>query len=122
MSNGTDSLTDAQKAAARQQLDDAREKLLAAKATLDSDSYFEGLSDEDKVKAVDQSLELGNKLLQIENSQIASIVADADANIAALGAATDELDEALSDLADFNRLLTAIGGVLGIAAKLIVPV
>ncbi len=115
-------LTDQQKAAAQAKLGAALIQLAAAKALLDNDDYRSGLGNDEKLKAINSSLELGDEILRIENAQIADLVADADANIEALDGATSDLGKALTELNDFNRVLSAVSSVLGIALKFVAPV
>ena len=122
MTNGTDGPPQEQIDAAQKKLHRAKVQLLKAKATLDDDNYFETLSPEDKRSALLQSMQLGPEILKIENAQIALIVARVEANAAALETATNELKEALTELQNIARLLKAIGSVLALVSKILVPV
>lgn len=122
MTNGTDTPSQEQLEAAQKTLRQAKVQLLRAKATLDDDDYFETLSQEDRRSALLQSMQLGPEILKIENAQIALIVAQVESNAAALEAATGELKDALAELQDFTRILKAIGAVVALASKIMLPV
>jgi hypothetical protein len=122
MTNGANSPPQEQIEAAQKKLRQAKVQLLKAKATLDDDDYFETLSPEDKRLALLQSMQMGPEILKIENAQIALIVAQVEASASALEAATNELKEALSELENITRILKAIGTVLGLVSKILVPV
>ncbi len=122
MTNGTDGPSQEEIEAAQKKLRQAKVQLLKAKATLDDDDYFDTLSQEDKRLALLQSMQLGPEILRIENAQIGLIVAQVEVNAAALEAATNELKDALSELENITRTLKAIGTVLGLVSKIMLPV
>ena len=109
-------------AAGRSTLRRAKVQLLATKALLDDDDYYDTLSDDDKVKAMLQSMQIGPEILRIENAQIALIVAKVEANAGALDAATGELKNARQELENLNRILSAVRDVLGLVARVLSPV
>jgi hypothetical protein len=118
MTNGADHPTQEQKDAAQKKLRQAKVQLLRAKATLDDDDYFESLSAEEQTQALLNSMQIGPEILRIENAQIALVVADVEANAAALETATTELKDALSEIHNVTRFMNAISGVLGVVMKI----
>ena len=107
---------------ARNKLKMAKEQLLRAKTTLDNDDYYSSLPPEEQPKALMLSMQIGPEILKIENAQIALIVDQVESNSNALETATSELNDALSDLQNFTRVLKAIGSVLGLVSKILIPV
>ena len=105
--------------AAQAKLRAAKRKLLEAKLLLDNEDYYSGLSDEDKAKAVETSLTLSTKILEIENAQISAIVEKVKVNADALDAATDELADTLDDVQNFTKVLSAVTALLGLVTRIL---
>lgn len=112
-----------------QELKDASDKLERAKKQLqeaercwDNDNFVVALkkkTPEEKQKAFDLKLEIGTKLLKIENAQIALIVGRVKENSQQLESAITDLGDALQTLTDVTRILNAIGSLLSLVTKIL---
>ena len=113
----------------KKELKDARDKLERAKKQLqraedcwDDDNFVEALkkrAQEEKQKALDLKLEIGTKLLKIENAQIALVLSRVKENSQQLESAITDLGDALQTLTDVTRILNAIGTLLSIVTKIL---
>jgi hypothetical protein len=112
-----------------QELKDASDKLERAKKQLqeaercwDNDNFVEALkkkTPEEKQRAFDLKLEIGTKLLKIENAQIALVVSRVKENSQQLESAITDLGDALQTLTDVTRILNAIGSLLSLVTKIL---
>jgi hypothetical protein len=112
-----------------QELKDASDKLERAKKQLqevercwDNDNFVEALkkkTPEEKQRAFDLKLEIGTKLLKIENAQIALVVSRVKDNSQQLESAITDLGDALQTLTEVTKILNAIGSLLSIVTKIL---
>ena len=119
MTNGAQGVSSQQFIDSQNKLRATKLKLLRAKLTIDEDNYYDALEPEEKAEAIGASLRLSTAILQIENAQIALIVANVEENAAALEQATGDLADALADVQNFTRLLNAITTLLGLVARIV---
>jgi len=112
-----------------QELKDASDKLERAKKQLqnaencwDDSDFIEALkkkTPEEKEKAVQLKLDIGTKLLMIENAQIALVVSRVKENSQQLESAITNLGNALQTLTNATIILNAIGSLLSIVSKIL---
>jgi DNA repair exonuclease SbcCD ATPase subunit len=112
-----------------QELKDASDKLERAKKQLqeaekcwDDNNFIKALKkkkSKEKQKAFDLKLEIGTKLLEVENAQIALVVGRVKENSQQLESAITDLGHALQTLTDVTRILNAIGSLLSIVTKIL---
>jgi hypothetical protein len=112
-----------------QELKDASDKLERAKKQLqeaercwDDDNFIKALkkkTPEEKQKAFDLKLEIGTKLLEIENAQIALVVGRVKENSQPLESAIVDLGDALQTLSNVTRILNAIASLLSLVSKIL---
>lgn len=119
MTNGAHNPAEDQITAVRSALRIAKRQLLAAKVQLDDDDFFDSLSQDQKAEAIDKSLRLTTRILQIENAQIALIVSQVEDNLEALKQATQDLEDALQSVENVTRLFRSIGALLGIVLRIV---
>ncbi len=112
-------------AAAREQLDAAERSLRAAKAAWDDDGFLEALAQkprEEREAAFRQKLEIGEKLLAIQNARFELIVSQVRDNAEELQTAVGEVHESLGRLQNVDRVLTAVSSLLSIVKRVLVVV
>jgi hypothetical protein len=112
-----------------QELKDASDKLERAKKQLQNaescwdDNDFIGAlkkkTPEEKEKAVQLKLDIGTKLLLMENAQIALVVSRVKENSQQLESAITDLGNALQTLSNVTRILNATGSLLSIVTKIL---
>ena len=107
---------------AKDKLESAKKQLQEAERCWDDDNFIEALkkkTPEEKQKAFDLKLEIGTKLLKIENAQIALVVSRVKENSQQLESAITDLGDALQTLTDVTKILNAIGSLLSIVTKIL---
>ena len=112
-------------AAAREQLDAAERSLRAAQAAWDDDAFLEALAQkprEEREAAFRQKLEIGEKLLAIQNARFELIVSQVRDNAEELQTAVGEVHESLGRLQNVDRVLTAVSSLLSIVKRVLVVV
>jgi hypothetical protein len=103
-------------------LEKAKKQLQKAEACWDDDNFVEALNkktQEEKQKAFDLKLEIGTKILKIENAQIALVFSQVKENSRQLESAITDLGDALQRLTNVSRILNAIGTLLSIVTKIL---
>jgi len=109
---------------AKDKLERAKKKLQKAEECWDDDAFIEALKKEtpgEKQKAFDLKLEIGTKLLKIENAQIALVVGRVKENSKQLESAIMDLGDALQTLTNVTRILNAIGSLLSTVSRILAP-
>ena len=107
---------------ARKKLRAAKEKLQEAEQAWENDGFLEALKKrprKEREKALNQKLEIGEKILEIENAQIALISGKVAENAKALESATKDVGDALQTLGNVTRILKAITALLSILTKIL---
>jgi len=107
---------------AKDKLESAKKQLQEAERCWDDDNFIEALkkkTPEEKQKAFDLKLEIGTKLLKIENAQIALVVSRVKENSQQLESAITDLGDALQTLTNVTRILNAIASLLSIVTKIL---
>ena len=107
---------------AKDKLEKAKKQLQEAERCWDDDNFIEALkkkTPEEKQKAFDLKLEIGTKLLKIENAQIALVVSRVKENSQQLESAITDLGDALQTLTNVTRILNAIASLLSIVTKIL---
>jgi hypothetical protein len=108
---------------ARDKLERAKKQLQKAEECWEDDDFIEALkkkTPEEKQEAFDLKLEIGTKLLLIENAQIALVAGRVKENSQQLESAMKDLGDALQTLTDVTRILNAVGSLLSIVSKILV--
>jgi hypothetical protein len=107
----------------------ASEKLIAAKAELqnaeniwnDKDflKVLETKPSKEILRAFQLKEEIGTKILEIENTQIAAVISKIEENSLALESATADLTNALQTLSDVAKILNTIGSLLSVVGRIL---
>ena len=121
--NGKPQPPDQELKEASDKLERAKKQLQEAERCWDDDKFIEALKKKkpkEKQKAFDLKLEIGTKLLEIENAQIALVVGRVKKNSQQLESAITDLGDALQTLSNVTRILNAIGSLLSIVSKILV--
>ncbi len=121
--NGNVPPSDEEMKEAREKLERAKVKLQGAESCWDNDAFIEALKKkgpEEKERAVQLKLNIGTKLLLIENAQIALVVGRVKENSQQLESAITDLGDALQTISDGTRILNATGSLLSIVSKILV--
>jgi len=107
---------------ARKKLDAAERSLQAAEAAWDDDEFVAALAQkpqEEREAAFRQKLEIGEKILAIENARFELIVSQVRDNAQELQSATDDVQDALGRLQNVDRVLTAVSTLLSIVKRVL---
>lgn len=112
-------------AKAGKKLENAKQELLKAENCWDDDRFIDALKQrpkKEKQKAFDLKLEIGSKILMIENAQIELVASRVETNSKKLESAFAELRDSLQTLSDVTRILNATGSLLSLIGKILVLV
>ena len=120
--NGNMQPSDKELKDAKDKLEKAKEQLQKAESCWDNDTFIEALkkkTPKEKEKAVDLKLDIGTKLLLIENAQIALVAGRIKENSQQLKSAVTDLGDALQTISNVTKILNAIGSLLSIVSKIL---
>jgi hypothetical protein len=116
------SVSKEQIAKAGEKLENAKQELLKAENCWDDDRFIDALKQrpqEEKQKAFDLKLEIGTKILMIENAQIELVASRVETNSKKLESALAELRDSLQTLSNVTRILAAAGSLLTLLGKIL---
>ena len=114
--------TDQEIEAAKEKLKKAKQELQKAEQAWEDDGFVDALkekSQEEKDKALKDKLEVGKKILEIENAQMNLITDRVAENSKELESATKELGDSLETLTNVTRILDAVGALLSIVTRIL---
>jgi hypothetical protein len=103
----------------------AKQELQKAEDCWNDDRFIAALKQrplEEKQKAFDLKLEIGTKILMIENAQIELVASRVEKNSKKLESAIADLKDSLQTLSDVTRILNATGSLLSLIGKILVLV
>ncbi len=109
-------------AKASQQLEKAKQQLQEAERCWEDDRFIEALRQkpqEERQKAFDSKLEIGTKILAIENAQIGLVVSQVEKSSKELESAITDLGDSLQTLSNVTRILNATGSLLALVEKVL---
>jgi DNA repair exonuclease SbcCD ATPase subunit len=120
--NGNVQPSDQELKEAKDKLERAKKQLQEAESCWDNDAFIEALkkkTQEEKEKAVNLKLDIGTKLLMIENAQIALVVSRVKENSQQLESAIKDLGDALQTLTNVTRILNTAGSLLSLIGRIL---
>lgn len=109
-------------AKASERLERTKQQLQEAERCWEDHRFVEALKQkppEEKQRAFDLKLEIGPKIMKVENAQIALVASQVEENSSELESATTELEKALQELSNVTRILSATGSVLSLIGKIL---
>ena len=120
--NGEAQPPDEEMEKARDKLARAEEQLQRAERAWGDDGFVEALkakTPDEKGKAFRLKLEIGTKLLMIENAQIALVASRVEENSQEFESAITDLGDALQTLSNVTRVLNATGSLLSLVGRVV---
>lgn len=107
---------------ASERLRRTKQQLQKAESCWDDDHFIEALKQrpkEERQKAFDSKLEIGSKILMIENAQIELVASQVEKNSKELESAIANLGDSLQTLSNVTRILDATGSLLSLVGKIL---
>ena len=109
-------------AKAGERLERAKQQLQEAERCWEDHRFVEALKQkppEEKQRAFDLKVEIGTRILEIENAQIKLVAGKVEKNSKELESAIEGLGEALETLSNVTRILNATGSLLSIVGRVL---